>query len=77
MAKYKVSLADIYMSKNILMKSQACLLGINLFEGLVNSTRLTTIRYFTQKKATSYGLTGWVKNTSNSKVLIAPLLLPS
>ncbi|RDL39930.1 Acylphosphatase [Venustampulla echinocandica] len=25
-------------------------------------------RYFTQKKATSYGLTGWVKNARNGKV---------
>jgi len=25
-------------------------------------------RYFAQKKATSYGLTGWVRNTANSKV---------
>ncbi|CZS88387.1 related to Acylphosphatase [Rhynchosporium agropyri] len=25
-------------------------------------------RFFTRKKATSYGLTGWVRNTSNNKV---------
>jgi len=25
-------------------------------------------RYFTQKKATSYNLTGWVRNAANSKV---------
>jgi acylphosphatase len=29
--------------------------------------------YFTQKKATSYNLTGWVRNTPNSKV--SPLTL--
>lgn len=28
----------------------------------------TDDRYFTQKKATSYNLTGWVRNTPNSKV---------
>ncbi|KAK0112617.1 hypothetical protein ONS95_014360 [Cadophora gregata] len=25
-------------------------------------------RYFTRKKATSYGVTGWVRNTANNKV---------
>jgi len=30
-------------------------------------------RYFTQKRAAEYGLTGWVRNTDNNKVRSSPL----
>ncbi|KUJ16626.1 uncharacterized protein LY89DRAFT_586392 [Mollisia scopiformis] len=51
-----------------------CTLGVGFRYG--NSCRLLqskispdqNSRYYTRKKAASYGITGWVRNTANSKV---------
>ncbi|KAG4416738.1 hypothetical protein IFR04_010140 [Cadophora malorum] len=49
---------------NVQGKSRISVLSPNQFKKKSN----LQFRYYTRKKATSYGVTGWVRNTPNNKV---------
>ena len=43
-------------------------ISVLTFKPIIRETSYLNPRYFTRKKATSYGVTGWVRNTTNNKV---------